>query len=349
VSNRQEDDWSDDAVALFQGARKAHDPTPSERARLDAVFERIQAGNATTSRAPEVAGRGIATYAMLRQVAKVSLAVVGIATAAVVFISVNRHPSEPARSALPAPSAVSSSPPAVAMLPAPVPSEARDGAPHITVVERESRPRSQRRLPRANARNRRPSSDATDVAEASVSAPGDGRSSVSAPPSAVTQHARSQAAVNAAAATRGTARAKAVELSEQAAVTPAARSAEPAPRTTSLEANERAPVSPAEHGAEPAPSHNAPSELALLKRMQAALREADFSKALALCAEHARRWPRGIFELEREGVRAIASCGANSDDAAQRAKRFLTAHPHASVAMRVSTACAAPLQSAQRH
>ena len=81
-----------------------------------------------------------------------------------------------------------------------------------------------------------------------------------------------------------------------------------------------------------------------MKRIQAALREADYSTVLTLCAEHARRWPHGVFELEREGVRAIASCDRDSDDATLRAKRFLKAHPHAPVAMRVSAACAAQLK-----
>ncbi len=81
----------------------------------------------------------------------------------------------------------------------------------------------------------------------------------------------------------------------------------------------------------------------MMKRIQGALRDADFSKALALCAEHARRWPDGVFEHEREGVRAIASCGMRSDDAALRAQRFLTMHPDAPVALRVSAACARQL------
>jgi hypothetical protein len=73
--------------------------------------------------------------------------------------------------------------------------------------------------------------------------------------------------------------------------------------------------------------------------MQAALRSGDFMTVLALCAEHERRWPHGRFELEREGVHAIASCGVGSDDALSLAKRFLAGHPHSSLALRVSSAC----------
>jgi hypothetical protein len=86
----------------------------------------------------------------------------------------------------------------------------------------------------------------------------------------------------------------------------------------------------------PAPSI---TELTVLKRMQAALRAGEFTTALTLCAEHERRWPHGTFELEREGVHAIASCSLSTDDALSLAKRFLSSHPHASLAMRVSSAC----------
>jgi hypothetical protein len=170
------------------------------------------------------------------------------------------------------------------------------------------------------------------VPEASSSAPSDNSTSVTLPDGA-TRHERPEprstlkaaAAIEEAAprATSGSGIAPAlhggaIEPSPQQAVTAAARKADPMPE-------------------------EAPTELAMMKRIQGALRDADFSTVLALCAEHARRWPHGVFELEREGVRAIASCGGNSDDAALRAKRFLTAHPHAPVAMRVSAACAVQL------
>jgi hypothetical protein len=118
---------------------------------------------------------------------------------------------------------------------------------------------------------------------------------------------------------------------------------ETAPPAPSGSGSPQQAVTAAARKADPTRPENAGTELAMMKRIQGALREADFSTVLALCAEHARRWPHGVFELEREGVRAIASCGGNSDDAALRAKRFLTAHPRAPVAMRVSAACAAQL------
>jgi hypothetical protein len=125
---------------------------------------------------------------------------------------------------------------------------------------------------------------------------------------------------------------------------PAAATRQSSPRAASFESKpQEAAVAPAAHQVQPPSLQVPPTELALLKRMHAALREADYSIVMALCAEHERRWPHGVFELEREGVRAIAACAANSDDAMPRAKRFLAAHPHAPIAMRVSSACVARL------
>jgi hypothetical protein len=92
-------------------------------------------------------------------------------------------------------------------------------------------------------------------------------------------------------------------------------------------------------------SADARAELALVERMHAAMRAAKPATALALCAEHAKRWPRGLFAEEREAVSAIASCVLRSDDAASRARRFLSKHPRAPTAPRVAAACA-PLWAA---
>jgi hypothetical protein len=119
-----------------------------------------------------------------------------------------------------------------------------------------------------------------------------------------------------------------------------ARVRDTALRTAPPGSDAQATPLPAARKPEPQPD-SAPSELALLKRMHEALRASDFATALSLCAEHERRWPHGTFELEREGVHAIASCGANSEDAARRASEFLQAHPHAALAMRVRSFCAA--------
>jgi hypothetical protein len=84
------------------------------------------------------------------------------------------------------------------------------------------------------------------------------------------------------------------------------------------------------------------AELGVVERMQAAMRAGKPAAALALSAEHAKRWPAGIFSEEREAVSAIASCTLRTDDAVLRARRFLREHPHAPTAPRVAAACALP-------
>jgi hypothetical protein len=88
---------------------------------------------------------------------------------------------------------------------------------------------------------------------------------------------------------------------------------------------------------------DARAELALVKRIHLALRNGKPAEALALCAEHERRWPHGTFSQEREGVRAIVSCESRSSDAAPRAGAFLAKYPRATLAPRVTAACASQL------
>jgi hypothetical protein len=61
-------------------------------------------------------------------------------------------------------------------------------------------------------------------------------------------------------------------------------------------------MAPSLHDADPT------EELTLVRGMQQALRSGNPSRALALAADHARRFPRGTLLEEREGVRAVARC-----------------------------------------
>jgi hypothetical protein len=367
VSNSHDnDEWSNDSASLFAEARRAHDPTLAESTQLAAVLARIQSGKVeaafAANRGAEIVARG-ATSGMLRLVASVLFGVACIAAVSFAWIRVTSHPSdsgiapalrggatsEPARSAKPAPTAVASAPAPSVAQPAIEAQALRGGATSgdgiapalrgraISRDEAQARPGSQRRQSRAIAEKQRTSRiemASVDSApalrggvaapEASSSAPPDNSTSVTVPEIGATRHERAEPG------------------STQKA---AAAIQEVAPRAMSGSGRPQEAVTPAAAArkADPTRPENAGTELAMMKRIQGALREADFSTVLALCAEHARRWPHGVFELEREGVRAIASCGGNSDDAALRAKRFLTAHPRAPVAMRVSAACAAQL------
>lgn len=55
-------------------------------------------------------------------------------------------------------------------------------------------------------------------------------------------------------------------------------------------------------------AESADDELALVRSMQQALRSGNAQQALALAAEHARRFPSGTLSEEREGARAVARC-----------------------------------------
>jgi hypothetical protein len=77
-----------------------------------------------------------------------------------------------------------------------------------------------------------------------------------------------------------------------------------------------------------------------MARINAAMVAAKANVVLALCAEHARRWPEGTFVQEREALRAIASCDSRAGDASARARAFLTRYAHSSLAPRVRDECA---------
>lgn len=88
-------------------------------------------------------------------------------------------------------------------------------------------------------------------------------------------------------------------------------STQPAPpleATVSLEPAARSQP-PASRLRGPSGAKSEPAEeLTLVRAMQAALRAGDASRALALAAEHAQRFPKGTLVEEREGARAIANC-----------------------------------------
>jgi hypothetical protein len=68
-------------------------------------------------------------------------------------------------------------------------------------------------------------------------------------------------------------------------------------------------------------------ELELLRRARSDFASHDFSDALVLVAEHARRFPNGRLAEEREALRVRSLAGAGRDDEARRvlaafAKRF---------------------------
>jgi hypothetical protein len=84
------------------------------------------------------------------------------------------------------------------------------------------------------------------------------------------------------------------------------------------------------------------SETSLLQRAQRALAGGDPKEALAVLAEHARRFPRGALAVERAGVQAIAACRAGQSRGRLDAERFLARYPTSPMAHRVRSACDVP-------
>lgn len=81
-------------------------------------------------------------------------------------------------------------------------------------------------------------------------------------------------------------------------------------------------------------------ELALLRRVERALRKADPALALGLLAELDERFPESRLVEEREAARHIANCRLGEPGAVARARLFLGEHPASVYRQRVQLACA---------
>jgi hypothetical protein len=79
-------------------------------------------------------------------------------------------------------------------------------------------------------------------------------------------------------------------------------------------------------------------EAKLLSRAQAAMRDGDPERALAALAEHARRFPAGTMQLERDALHVIASCELDPQNASH-AHAVLADPRAASYASRIRRAC----------
>lgn len=83
------------------------------------------------------------------------------------------------------------------------------------------------------------------------------------------------------------------------------------------------------------------SELELIRRAQKHLHRGEDGAALALLAEHARRFPNGVLTQERDASRIAALCQAGDVVAARaQAERFLQRSPQSPFAERVKASCA---------
>lgn len=123
--------------------------------------------------------------------------------------------------------------------------------------------------------------------------------------------------------------AAAAELEQEpAAEARAAANDTPAPRATRPRAKPRAAL--------PQPLND---ELALLQRVERALRKGDPALALALLRELDERFPESRLVEERLAARHMADCRIEAPDAVARARRFLDEHPLSVYRQRIQLAC----------
>lgn len=101
------------------------------------------------------------------------------------------------------------------------------------------------------------------------------------------------------------------------------------------------PVQPAQPAQVPvAPPTALSEEVALLRRAQRSMNSGDPGAALRSLEEHARRFPSGHMEEEREAARVVALCRAGRETEARAiASRFLAERPASPLAARVRAAC----------
>jgi len=131
-----------------------------------------------------------------------------------------------------------------------------------------------------------------------------------------------------------------------APVAPAARVAPPRPQIPAAVTPEpESTPKPIEkrHAARPTAQESYAAELVLLHRAHVAYASRDFSSALVLVAEHARRFPNGRLAEEREAlrVRSLASSGRTAD-ARRAAAAFATRFPRSVLLPRLQETAGTP-------
>ena len=133
-----------------------------------------------------------------------------------------------------------------------------------------------------------------------------------------------------------------------AAEAPPPRSSVDAPAEARPDDEQSPVVATGKHGSRTAPRAAASSaddldgELQLLTQAQRALERGDPAAALTALAQHRREHPQGALSIEREGLRAVASCEAKRSDGKALADRFVARNPSSPLVARVRAACLSP-------
>lgn len=322
--------WSSGCEAAFHSARMDHDPSASDRARvLRGLAERI-ANEPSEKTGLERAGAEQTTSQTPQGLSVLKLVKVALGATSVIFGAFGlmqaldtRDPQKSTEE----PSTLASGLSAASPLPPVVVPDASSttpaaSTPHLPVVSlpRERHRSMTRAKPTARTRHERLHADATR---------NDPEQSSSAPNLDVRQ-ARAETAQS-----------------------PHEPSAAPPPND---HAQTRAATRTVDNGTQRTldqpdsptlPANNGPSEALFVARINKAVMDKKLRAALALCDEHERRWPQSRFQLEREALRAIASCGSKTNRAEMLARRFLASNATAPLAPNVREACDAQLKPAK--
>ncbi|HMJ12475.1 MAG TPA: hypothetical protein VK524_13715 [Polyangiaceae bacterium] len=326
-------DWSDDSESLFAAARGDHDATAADRVRVrNALSARLAGGAAASHPAGGSAGSSAAKSVHLMTLGnfvKLSLVVAIVAAGSFALTRTLGRAAEPARPPHPVAPVRAMSDVAPSDHSTPVVSReepnvrAHDPFPRATATGSERSASAgfgarRKRSDRVSTRGRTSRADRTDseLQLQPMSAPG------STPE-----------------------RSHPARLDSKGANMPADTRTQAAIGPLLPNATQTAALEPARGAASLDESTSARAELAFVRRIHAAMREAKPSAALALCVQHEQRWPHGTFALEREGVRAIALCDTRSRQAAFRAREFLSNHGRTPLAPRVEAACAQQLSA----
>jgi hypothetical protein len=116
----------------------------------------------------------------------------------------------------------------------------------------------------------------------------------------------------------------------------------PVPLAT-VHSDEPAPARAAIAAQEPAPAQDLRAEMAVLRRVEAALRAGDPARALRETRVHGARFPQGALREEREGLQLIALCTLGRDVSKPLAL-YLALEAHSVLSARVRDACKAAPQ-----
>jgi hypothetical protein len=126
--------------------------------------------------------------------------------------------------------------------------------------------------------------------------------------------------------------------SEGSAATPMRDSDRASDQTEASASNSAEPTSPS---AAPPTGSLLEQEMALMRRANALSQSGRPREALAVLAEHARRFPNGKLAESRTVAQIMALCAAGDAHAAHaEAEKFLAAHPKSPFAARVRSICA---------